>query len=202
MLYVDSDDDERRLLEDMFHVFENYDQIISWNGDRFDFFVIKERLKKQKLWFNTRRWLWLDHLELFRRMNVMGAESGEEKVSFALEAIAQAVLGRGKSSYDSSKTWEGWNRDPNELADYCAVDTQLMRDIEQKTGYIELFLTLCEVCAVFLIRTGSILLFRSKDSCSTLPKRRTFGSRLDWRGTRTRPTSTRGPSCCTLQRPG
>lgn len=149
MLQEDTDAAERDLLVELFTVLQDYDQIISWNGDRFDFFVIKERAEQRKVRVEFKRWLWLDHLELFRRMNTMAASSGEEKVSFSLEAIAQAVLGYGKSEYDSSKTWEGWLRDKQELADYCAVDTKLMRDIELKTGYIELFLTLCDVCSVF-----------------------------------------------------
>lgn len=149
MLSEDTDADEKRLLVELFSVLADYDQVISWNGDRFDFFVIKERAILRKVKVEFKRWLWLDHLELFRRMNMMGASSGEEKVSFSLEAIAQAVLGYGKSEYDSSKTWEGWLGNKQELADYCAVDTKLMRDIELKTGYIELFLTLCDVCSVF-----------------------------------------------------
>jgi DNA polymerase, archaea type len=149
MLEDDNDEAEQKLLLALFEELGNYDQIISWNGDRFDFPVIKERAKLRKIRLETRRWLWLDHLELFRRMNISGAESGEEKVSFALEAIAQAVLGRGKSDYDSSKTWEGYCEDRQRLADYCAIDTQLMRDIELKNGYIDLFHTLCDVCSTF-----------------------------------------------------
>ena len=79
---------------------------------RFDFPVMKARSIKQGFdndsdW-QWKRWLWLDHLEIFRRMNTMVAESGAEKQSFALENIAQAILGEGKDNFDSSKTWEAW----------------------------------------------------------------------------------------------
>lgn len=149
MLDEDTDQSEAVLLKNLFSVLADYDQVIAWNGDRFDFFVLNERLKRLKIWVEFRRWLWLDYLELFRRMNISGAESGEEKVSFALDAICQAVLGYGKVDFDSSKTWEAWQTNRDELMKYNLFDVVLMKELELKTGYIELFYTLCDVCGVF-----------------------------------------------------
>lgn len=160
---------ERALLERMWTALGGYDQVAAWNGDRFDFPVIKARSGEHGLaqarpiaW---RRWLWLDHLELFRRMNMMAAESGEEKTSFALGAVAQSVLGYGKVDFDASKTFEAWEdvegcglppTDPKAclacrecMQFYCDHDTRLMYDIEQKTGYIDLLLTLSQACNTF-----------------------------------------------------
>lgn len=159
---------EAALLSRMWKVLGMYDQVAAWNGDRFDFPVIKARTEKyglkQAYAYAWRRWLWLDHLELFRRMNQMSAESGEEKTSFSLEAISQSVLGYGKVPFDASKTYEAWTRDTlcghtgtehacNEcracMVFYCEHDTRLMYDIEQKTGYIQLLLTLSQACNTF-----------------------------------------------------
>lgn len=154
LLQVDSDADEKRLLADMWKVLDQYDQIIAWNGDRFDFPVIAARTKKRGLNVPWKRWLWLDYLELFRRMNTMAAESGDEKQSLALDAVSRAVLGEdeGKLDLDNSKTWEYWvagGADRQFLLDYCVHDTTRMPALEAETGYIALLNTLCEVTGTF-----------------------------------------------------
>lgn len=153
LLDHDTDEDECRLLTEMWAALDDYDQIIAWYGDGYDFPVILARTKKLGVEVkDVRRWLFLDHLKVFKRMNVTSAESGEEKRSYALQAIAMAILGRGKTPLDSSKTWEAWvagGESRRFLLKYNVDDTVLLRDIEEKTGYIELFQTLCEVCGIF-----------------------------------------------------
>lgn len=152
VLAEDTDEAEAELLADLWHTLDRFDQVLSWNGDRFDFPVIRARTRRCELPIEPGRWLWLDHLELFRRMNTMSAESGEEKQSYALGAISHAVLGEGKDDVDASKSWEMWaagGEAREKLARYCVKDSDLMRRVEGKTGYVELLQTLCEVCGVF-----------------------------------------------------
>lgn len=159
LLKADTDDAETSVLNSLWRSLNDFDQVVAWNGDRFDFEVIKARSIEHRMRVNPQRWLWLDQLELFRRMNMMAAESGAEKQSFALNAIAMSVLGEGKAAFDASKTWEAWNTPPCRdqtcmrcrecLVVYCEKDTLLMPRIERKTGYIELLQTLCEVTGTF-----------------------------------------------------
>jgi DNA polymerase elongation subunit (family B) len=154
MLEQDDDVDERRLLTELWQVLNGYDQIIAWNGDRFDFPVLAARTKKRGLNVPWKRWLWLDYLELFRRMNTMAAESGDEKQSMALDAVCRAVLGEdeGKLDLDASKTWEYWDAGGSSrafLGRYCEHDTTRMPALEEATGYIALLNTLCEVTGTF-----------------------------------------------------
>lgn len=160
LLRRDTNRSERRLLIDLWNTLATYDQVLAWNGARFDFPVIRARLARQDIEVDWRRILWLDHMELFERMNTMAAESGDEKQSMALEAIAQAVLGEGKIPFDSSKTWEAWSNDKPCSSGKCLEcrpcllkynihDAVLMRKLELKTGYVELLQTLCEACTVF-----------------------------------------------------
>ena len=152
VLKADTDEAERELLAELWRLLGYFDQVLAWNGDRFDFPLIKERTKRRGLEVNHKRWLWLDHLELFRRMNMMAAESGDEKQSMALQNIAMAVLGEGKDDFDASKTWEAWSAGDEQrrrMARYCVKDTDLMRRIEEKTGYVELLQTLCEATGTF-----------------------------------------------------
>lgn len=162
MLNEDSDADEERLLRELWDALEHYDQVCAWNGDRFDFPIIKARSNRYGLLRGAirewRRWLWLDHLLLYQRMNMAAAESGDEKTSMALDSVAQAILGIGKHAFDASQTWEAWaagGRRRQELIDYCEQDTVLMPLIEDKTGFIMLLQTVADTCGTFPDTRGS-----------------------------------------------
>jgi len=163
LLEEDTEEDERRVLLELWNVLDSYDQIIAWNGDRFDFPVIKARSERHNLLRTTdrevRRWLWLDQLELFKRMNMSVSESGEEKQSFKLGVVAESVLGPGQSKldFDASKTWQEWEAGGERrqrLLKYCAQDTRLMPAIEKKTGYILLLQTVADTCGTFCDSRG------------------------------------------------
>ena len=152
VLEEDTDEAEAKLLSRLLAVLQDFDLIAAWNGDRFDFPVLFARIARCRLPFQASRWLWLDQMDLFIRMNMMAAESGEEKQSYALQAIATALLGEGKDDFDASKTWEAWAAGGDQrrrMVRYCVKDTDLLRRIEDKTGYIGLLQTLAETCNVF-----------------------------------------------------
>jgi DNA polymerase elongation subunit (family B) len=154
VLSDDTDEAERAILEELLSILEHFDAISAWNGDRFDFPVVKARCP----WMRPEewdRWLLLDQLEVFKKYN-LASESGEEKQSMALGAIAQALLGEGKRDVDASKTYELWLDDPAKLVDYNMQDTRLLFKIEQKTGYLDLFATVCCACNCF-VETRSLM---------------------------------------------
>lgn len=152
VLAEDTDAAERELLRDLWAVLDFVDLVAAWNGDRFDFPVLRARTMQRGISVPWRRWLWLDHLELFRRMNMMAAESGDEKQSYALGAIAQAVLGEGKDDLDASRSWDYWaagGESRERLRSYNLKDVGLMQRLEDKTGYVALLRTLAEACGTF-----------------------------------------------------
>lgn len=167
VLEEDTDDAEQALLARLWEIFRPYDQVLAWNGDGYDFPVLKARSRARGIRVDTRRLLLLDQLALFRKMNMHSAESGEEKTSFALNAIAKALLGKGKKDFDARYTWQAWqNATPcvgaveeddsrrcgrcrKCMADYNLEDAALLPEIEKKVGYADLLNTLCEVCHAF-----------------------------------------------------
>ena len=155
ILKANSDQREKELVADLWDVLDNYDLVAAWGGDRFDFPVLQARSKLHQLLAaqrrDWRRWLWLDQLALYRRMNT-AAESGEEKVSLKLDVVAMALLGTGKHEFDSSKTWEAWAAGGEaraRLLAYNEQDTALMPRIEGKTGYIAILHDLGAACGTF-----------------------------------------------------
>lgn len=164
VLSADSDRAERVLLDELWAALGPYDQVVAWNGDGFDFPVLHARTQARGCRVDPRRWLWLDHLLLFKRMNLNAAESGDEKQSMRLGDIAQAILGDGKEESPpevvarfgtkslgalSWQLWEAGGVFRDILVRYNIKDTDLLRRIEDETGYIALLQTLCEVCHVF-----------------------------------------------------
>ena len=152
VLREDSDSAERELLLALWKVLDRYDLVAAWNGDGFDFPVLKARTVRAGLPVRWSQWLWLDQMELFRRMNMHVSESGEEKESVALNRVASLVLGETKDSFDASKTWEAWEAGGAELErlkKYNLRDSELLALIEQKNGYISLHVTICQVCSTF-----------------------------------------------------
>lgn len=169
VLKEDTDASEKELLAGMWEALRDYDQVLAWNGDEFDFPVLLARSEKRSVKVDARRWLFLDHLALFRRMNMHSAESGDEKQSMRLEDIGQAVVGRGKAEAPewvreefgdrslgalSHALWHAGGKFRQLLADYCLDDTRLLRDIERETGYAALFGTLCDACHLFADTRG------------------------------------------------
>jgi|GEM_PF-3659383 len=153
VLEEDSDPAERVLLLRLYAALDPYDQICAWGGDDFDFPIIAKRTKERRIAGGIpRRWLRMDHLALYRRLNLQVAESGEEKQSFALNAVALAQLGEGKDAFDSRRTYDAWYAGGDELerlVRYCERDADLMRRIEERTGYVKQNQTVAEICGIF-----------------------------------------------------
>lgn len=146
-LEEDTNDAEVLLLTDLWDELLEYDQVCAWGGDRYDFPLLKNRSERLGVQVEPRRWLFLDHLEVYRRFNMSASESGDEKESMALDRVAQAVLGRGKHKLDARRSWDHWCSNRDELILYNIEDAVLMRDIEERTGYLDLHFIVCEVCS-------------------------------------------------------
>lgn len=149
ILSEDTNAAERDLLLDLWHEVSAYEQIVSWNLDGFDKPVLINRSKAMSINVEERDYLWMDQMLAFKKMNASASESGDEKQSAALDAVAHAVLGRGKTEgADGAHTWELWCENRDLLAEYVLNDTELMPAIEEVTGYLALHQTICEVCGV------------------------------------------------------
>lgn len=161
LLQDDHPQAEAELWVSLWHCMADYCQIASWNGDGFDFQVMKancEALAKryskmfEPYWANRRRIQFVDMLACFRRHH-MAAESGDDKTSFRLGDVCQALIGEGKTDFESGKTWEAWEAGGaarQELLAYNIQDTALLPKLEAETGYLELQQTLAEVTLTFV----------------------------------------------------
>lgn len=158
VLSEDSDDSEREFLGALYAALNDFDVVLSWNGYFFDFPVLENRTNKLRVknpatgrppvW---NRWCWLDHMEVYKKYN-QAHESGEERASVSLQAVATHLLGEGKRDFDAKLAWEAWRAGGArraELFRYGSHDTSLMPRIEAKTGFVALHLAVCHVTRCF-----------------------------------------------------
>lgn len=171
ILNTDDDQDERRLLLELWEIVKSYDQIKAWNGGMvegdilkskeskhgFDFYVLIRRSLNlgilPKWW---KRILYLDHEAVFKRNN-MNSGNRAEKMSFSLKNIGKARCPgspwlKGKEEFDANETWDYWQaggRKREILSEYNVGDVELEADIEEATDYTSVFQSLCAITWCF-----------------------------------------------------
>lgn len=166
VLEADTDEAEARMLAELWAALEGFDQLIAWSGDGFDFPVLKARTRRAGLDIEPRRWLYLDQLEVFRRQNAMGAESGAEKESYGLDNVARTYGLKGKLELDANQTREAWEQATpcasgecmacrRCLVRYCGQDTDLLPQLEDATAFLELLWTVCDATGVLFDTRGN-----------------------------------------------
>lgn len=157
MLQADTDAAERALIEDFLVRCRDYDVLMAWSGQGFDFPVLEKRADAVKArpggsYPQWTRWCFLDCMEVFKKYHAHVHESGEEKTSFKLNSIAQAVVGEGKKDFNAVRTWEAWaagGEERQRLLEYNEQDSMLMPKIEARTGYVALHVAASAVTRCF-----------------------------------------------------
>ncbi len=155
VLAAESNEAERALLVELWRALVAFDQVCSWNGDRFDFRLLEARTERLGIPVEPRRWLWLDHMRVYERFNVSASESGDEKQSLSLQAVATTLLGADEGEklvhlgeLGGPTSWGMWSAGGEQrerLRVYCLDDSIKMQRIEAKTGYLALLQSIAEV---------------------------------------------------------
>ncbi len=149
---------ERAALLAFVRLANRHDVLLAWNGDGFDFKVVQSRLEMAGIPFDPYLYHWLDHLRLFKRY-YQRTEDGAVKQSFALNSIAEALLGERKVPVEPRARalgWDGtgdhfswtWENGPDLLREYNDFDVELMTKLEERTSFVELHLAVCDMCRV------------------------------------------------------
>lgn len=157
-LKADDDRAERDLLDTFSRIASRHDIIVAWNGDRFDFKILVERMELHGVPFDDRLCHFIDHLRIFRRY-WLKTEDGAITSSLALDAVGDALLGMRKVPLEDRAralgfdgkgdlfTW-AWLNAPELHREYNDQDVEIMAAIEEKTRFIALHLQVCQICRV------------------------------------------------------
>lgn len=157
VLKDDSDEAEKVLLSEFWKHMRSFTTICSWNlGDDYStrgYDGPLLRARSVRLWpdlkYRFNRFLWQDMLPAYKRLRF--TESGEEKASYALDAVAKFELGEGKADFDSRKCWEEWSAGGtrrDRMVSYMQRDTRILYELERKTEILKLAHTICATCGV------------------------------------------------------
>lgn len=145
-----SEAEEKKLLQKFLKYIEDYDTLLAWNGDNYDFFVLRARCKRHSIRVDWRNWCWLDHLKVVKKV-LMSISDPDFKRSFALDAIGKAVLGipKIKLSVHPGKMKLLLGKRVAELEEYNRRDVEIMLQIEQRKEYLALHYMVCSMCRTF-----------------------------------------------------
>jgi len=112
----------------------------------------------------------IDYLGLYKWFTTKNLES------FSLDYVSEEELGRKKVVHDEYDTfWEFYTKNWEKFVDYCIEDSNLVRDINSKTGYLDLAHTLSSYCccpmknynaSVPLIEGLMLKFFRKNNLCA------------------------------------
>jgi len=145
-----SDEEELKVIKAFFKIAKDYDVLLAWNGDDYDFFVLRARCKYHKLRIDWRLWNWLDHMRVVKKL-LMSIPDPAFKRSFALDKVGENVLGLRKlrTSVSGGNLHKLLGRQVAELEAYNRRDVEIMLGIEQKREFLTLQFALCALCRTF-----------------------------------------------------
>lgn len=157
-LVARTDAAERDLARRFAYLADRHDILLAWNGANFDHKVVAGRMTLLDVPFDPELYHWLDHLWLFKRY-FQRSEDGAVTQSYALESVAEALLGTERKVPIRKRAYElGWRANeedlfiwtwanrPELLEEYNDQDVDLMALVEEKTGFVALHLGLCHLC--------------------------------------------------------
>jgi DNA polymerase elongation subunit (family B) len=164
VLQSEDDEAESILLLEMWARLREFHCLTAWHGgdswsDKFGFDFPVCRARSLRYWPELRwkwdKFIWQDHLKAYKRLKF--EEAGEDKSSYALDAVGKRELGEGKEEYDSRQAFEDWRAGGarrERLISYNRRDVDLLDRIEEKSGMLELGHQVCATCGVLPDTTG------------------------------------------------
>ena len=149
-----TDEEEIALIKKFCSIAENYDTILAWNGDNYDFYVLKERAKKLDMRIRWSQWNLLDYLRVVKKL-LGSIPDPDLKKSFKLDIVGEAVLGirKLKLSVGYKDLWKLAGTD--ELHEYNDRDVEIMVGVDKKRDFLALHYALCSLCYTFPGRSST-----------------------------------------------
>lgn len=127
---------ERLVLEQFVtEIIPNYDMLVAFNGDDFDFPFIKLRCQHHGIKVDWWMWILWDSLFSFRKHHTWDAES---KSGYSLKNISRQILGEDEEKLDRKVSIkELWRNYREDFIEYNLRDVLAIRRIEEETRYVE-----------------------------------------------------------------
>lgn len=152
LLAEETDEAEEAMLRQLRDAFKPYDVLAAWNGGGFDFPVLIARFHHYGIRIDWRYYLFADPLPVFKRHYI---RAGSHGTSYALDAIGLAVLKIQKLEWRKSfaerhpdvppRIIELYRREPDLLREYNERDVEILRKLEEFTGFVGIEQIFCRI---------------------------------------------------------
>jgi DNA polymerase, archaea type len=156
LLAEETDEAEEAMLREFRDRIKAYDVIAAWNGFGFDFPVIFARFHRYGIRIDWRYYLFADPLPVFKRHYI---RAGSHATSYALDAIGLAVLKMPKLPWRKDfadrhpdvppQFIELYRREPDLLEAYNKRDVEILRKLEEFTGFVNIEQIFCRIANGF-----------------------------------------------------
>lgn len=149
--YYKSTTNEKGLLKAMLKLFSKYDVIIGWNSEGFDLPYIRKRASMFGLRDDLYQLMGVQSMDLLKKFQeTYGRDTDMVRKfrSFKLNDVANHFLGIGK--IERGSTWEMFTNDQAKLKEYNIRDVQLLAQLEDKTGVVDLSIIKAHICGARL----------------------------------------------------
>lgn len=148
----ETDEAEEKMLRAFRAAIKDYEVLLAWNGFGFDFPMIFARFNRYDIRIDWRYWLFADPLPVFKRHYI---RAGADVTSFALDAIGKSVLKMQKLDWrpEFKKRFPGvppkiielYRHDKQTLRDYNERDVEILRKLEEFTGFVQVEQIFCRI---------------------------------------------------------
>jgi DNA polymerase, archaea type len=141
-----STSDEKKLLNFLLKTISKHDIIATWNGEKFDIPYIKARMQYHNIKFF--QWKSIAHIDMMKRfIHTYRFDSKVQK--FSLDYIANHFLGKGKVK-TGRKTIDMFRNSPDLLKQYNIQDVILLKELDEKTGCLNMMILQAQWCKTFM----------------------------------------------------
>ena len=142
---------ESKLILEFLNIAGNHDTLAAWNGNDYDFFVLRARCRFLKIVVDWHQWNLLDYMLTVKKC-LMSISEPTFKRSFALDNIGQNVLGiqKLKVNCPMDRLDRLIEEDRvEELKAYNERDVEIMVRLEEKHEFLMLHQAVCSICRMF-----------------------------------------------------
>ena len=150
--YKFTEDDEEMLLWKVYKLFENYDFLVGYNSQNFDFPLLVERGKRYDLNFSQFAWKHGDLFQIMKKFNNINIVlSTSSLASYSLDSLGEAFLGIRKLDIGrkgAGAIWRLFNENRQKLQDYNEQDVVILKKLCEKFDLLPTLRTMSELTRV------------------------------------------------------
>jgi DNA polymerase, archaea type len=162
--FIFCDDDEQVILNNYVNLLNEYDILVGWNANKFDFPYIKERLKKYNIYYTSKNHIYIDLMQVFMDSFAVKTRIGKKYLtSYSLDNICKSFLNMSKIKIEESdegyggRLWNLFNTNRDKLIKYNLQDSKLLKLLDEEFSLIDNEIILAQLVKAPLSKTRSLI---------------------------------------------